>query len=81
MAILDCAMCHNFEPSLISIIDDGDQYFVSKKIVSKNVYPSTCHILTNEWQLMTLTWCHGYNYNEVAWHLKMNCFDSVAIEL
>ncbi len=25
-------MCHNFEPSLIIIMDDGDQYF-KKKII------------------------------------------------
>jgi hypothetical protein len=25
-----CAMCHNFGPSLIIIMDDGDQYFERK---------------------------------------------------
>jgi hypothetical protein len=28
-------MCHNFEPSLIVIMDDGDQYF-EKQIVQKS---------------------------------------------
>jgi hypothetical protein len=27
VAIFNYAMCHNFEPSLIIIMDDGDQYF------------------------------------------------------
>jgi hypothetical protein len=31
----NCAMCHNFEPSLIVIMDDGDQYF-EKQIVQKS---------------------------------------------
>jgi hypothetical protein len=26
----DCAMCHNFGPSLIIIMDDGNQYLEKK---------------------------------------------------
>ncbi len=40
-------MCHNFEPSLIIIIDDGDQYF-KKKIMSKFFHK--CHMSNfNRW--------------------------------
>ncbi len=38
-----CAMCHNFGPSLIIIMDDGNQYFEKKKIMSKNLPSATCH--------------------------------------
>ncbi len=36
-----CAMCHNFGPSLIIIMDDGNQYFEKKKIMSKNLPSAT----------------------------------------
>jgi hypothetical protein len=38
------ATCHNFEPSLIIVMDDGDQYF-EKNIISKNLHNATCQIL------------------------------------
>jgi hypothetical protein len=41
-----CAMCHNFEPSLTIIMDDGDQYF--EKNLSKIFHNATCQILINE---------------------------------
>ncbi len=67
MAIFYYATCHNFEPSLIIIMDDGDQYFEKKIIVmSKYLHNATCQILKDEWQLMTLAWHHGCNYNGVA---------------
>ncbi len=27
-----CAMCHNFEPSLTIIMDDGNQYFKKNQV-------------------------------------------------
>ncbi len=40
------ATCHNFEPSLIIIMNDGDQYFDKKMIfMSKNLHNTTCQIL------------------------------------
>jgi hypothetical protein len=39
-----CAICHNLGPSLIIIMDDGDQYF-EKKIMSKNLHNAACQIL------------------------------------
>jgi hypothetical protein len=65
--IIYCTKCHNFEPSLTIIMDDGDQYF-EKKIVfmSKFFHNATCYILIYGWQLMTLAWHHGWNYNWVA---------------
>ncbi len=60
-----CAMCHNFGPSLIIIMDDVDQYF-QKKLMSKNLHNATCQILVYGWQLMTLVWHHGCSYNGVA---------------
>ncbi len=36
-----CAMCHNFKPSLIIIMDDKDQYF-KKNIMSKNIHNAIC---------------------------------------
>jgi hypothetical protein len=46
-------MCHNLKPSLIIIIDDGDQYF--KKIKSKNPHNATCQILMDGCKLVTST--------------------------
>ncbi len=40
------ATCHNVEPSLIIIMDNGDQYFEKKIIfMSKNLHSAMCHIL------------------------------------
>ncbi len=40
------ATCHNIEPSLIIIMDDGNQYFEKKIIfVFQNLHNATCHIL------------------------------------
>ncbi len=37
--IFYCAMCHNFGPSFIIIMDDGDQYFENKIILMcKNLH-------------------------------------------
>jgi len=44
VAIFYCVMCHNLEPSLTIIMDNGDQYF-KKKFMSKNVHNATCQIL------------------------------------
>jgi hypothetical protein len=60
-----CAMCHNLRPSLKIIMDDGNQYS-EKKIMSKNLHSARCQILIHGWQLMTLAWHHGCNYNGVA---------------
>jgi hypothetical protein len=38
------AMCHNIGPSLIIIMDNGDQYF-KKKIMSKNLHNAIGQIL------------------------------------
>jgi hypothetical protein len=43
-----CAMCHNLGPSLIIIMDDGDQYFEKNKNV-QFFYNATCHILIDGW--------------------------------
>jgi len=41
-----CTMSHNFEPSLIIIMNNGDQYFEIKIIfMSKKFHNATCHIL------------------------------------
>jgi hypothetical protein len=46
---LNCAMCHNLEPSLIIIMNDGDQYFKNEIIfMSKNLNNAMCQILINE---------------------------------
>jgi hypothetical protein len=38
------AMCHNFRPSLIILMDDGNQYFEKKiNFMSKNIHNATCH--------------------------------------
>jgi len=38
------AMCHNFEPSLIIIMDDVDQYFEKKiHFMFKNLHNVMCH--------------------------------------
>jgi hypothetical protein len=58
------AMCHNFEPSLTIIMDDGNQYF--KKNKSINLHSATCHILIDGWQLMMSTWHYRCIYNGVA---------------
>jgi hypothetical protein len=36
------ATCHNFKPSLTTIMNNGDQYFEEKKL-----HGATCHILIN----------------------------------
>jgi len=48
---INCAMCHNFGPSLITIMDDGDQYFKKNKMF-KNFHGATCHGCQ----------CHPYTY-------------------
>ncbi len=41
-----CAMRHNFKPSLIIKMNNGDQYFKKKIIfMSKNLHGATCQIL------------------------------------
>jgi hypothetical protein len=48
-------------------MDDGDQYFEKKRIfMFENFHSATCQILIDGWQLMTLSWQHGCNYNEIA---------------
>jgi hypothetical protein len=48
-------------------MDNGDQYFGKKIIVmSKYLHNARCQILKDEWQLMTLAWHRGCNYNGVA---------------
>jgi hypothetical protein len=60
-------MCHNFEPSLIIIMDDGDQYLkINKIIMSKKFHSGMYQILINGWQLMMSTWYHGCSYNGIA---------------
>jgi hypothetical protein len=59
-----CATCHNFGPSLIIIIDDGDQDF--KKYIYPKIFIVSCVKLIDGWQLMMSTWHHGCNYNGVA---------------
>jgi hypothetical protein len=60
-------------------MDDGDQYFEKKLSQIFFIVP---HVnFKDGWQLMMSTWHHGCNYNGVAWELKMNCLDKVAIEL
>jgi hypothetical protein len=44
MVIFYCVTYHNLEPSLIIIMNDGDQYF-KKQIMSKNLHSVTCQIL------------------------------------
>ncbi len=61
MAIFDCATCHNLEPSLTIIMDNGDQYF-EKKLCPKISHNAMCYILTDGWQL---AWHHGCSYNGV----------------
>jgi hypothetical protein len=58
-------MCHNLEPSLTIIMDNGNQYF-EKQIMSKNLHNAMYYILIDGWQLMMSTWYHVWNYNEVA---------------
>jgi len=61
------ATCHNFEPSLIVIMNDGVQYFENKIIfMSENLHSATCWILIYGWQSMMSTWHHGCNYYGVA---------------
>jgi hypothetical protein len=36
--------CHNLEPSLTIIMNDGNQYF-EKNIMSKNLHNAMCQIL------------------------------------
>jgi hypothetical protein len=39
-----CAMCHNFKPSLIIIMDDGNQYFEKNiNFMSKIIHSAKCH--------------------------------------
>jgi hypothetical protein len=53
-------MCQNLVPSLIIIMNHGDQYFENKiNFTSKSVCSATCQILIDGWQSMTLTWHHG----------------------
>ncbi len=42
-----CVTCHNFEPSLTIIMNDGDQYF-KKKIMFKILHNVMCLILKDE---------------------------------
>ncbi len=65
MAIFYCVTCHNFEPSLAIIMNDGDQYF-EKKIMFKNLYNTTCQKNLNGKQLIMSTCHNGCNYNGVA---------------
>jgi len=49
-AIFYCATCHNLRPSLIIIMNDGNQYF--KKIIIfmlKNLHSAMCQILIDGW--------------------------------
>jgi hypothetical protein len=42
----NCATCHNFEPPLTIIMDDGDQYLEKKiNFMSKNLHSAMCEIL------------------------------------
>jgi len=59
------AMCHNFEPSLIIIMDDGDQYFEKK--ISIFFHSATCQIFIDGWQLMMSSSHNVCNYNGVTW--------------
>jgi len=62
-----CAMCHNHGPSLIIIMNDGDQYIEKKHFYTfKNLHNATCYILIDGWQSMTSTWHHGCNYNGIV---------------
>jgi hypothetical protein len=46
--ILKIVPRHNFEPSLIIIMNDGDQYFEKKIIfMSTNLHSATCQNLIN----------------------------------
>jgi hypothetical protein len=63
VAIFYYAMCHNCGPPLTIIMNDENQYFKKKKIMSKNLYSTMCQIVINGWQSMMLTWHHGCNYN------------------
>ncbi len=42
MAIVYYATCHNFGPLLTIIMNDGDQYFEKKKIMSKRIQSGPC---------------------------------------
>jgi hypothetical protein len=68
VAIFLCATCHNFEPSLTIIMNNGDQYFEKKRnfYVKNYLHSATCQILIDGWQSIMSAWHHGYNYNEVA---------------
>jgi len=48
------ATCHNLRPSLIIIMNIGDQYF-QKEIMLKNLHNAMCQILIDGWQSMMLT--------------------------
>jgi hypothetical protein len=68
VAIVYCATCHNIGLSLTIIMDNGDQYFKKKQIfMSKNLHSTTCQLLMDGQQLMTLAWHHGCNYNGITW--------------
>ncbi len=55
MEIFNCVTCHNFRPSLVIIMDDGNQYF-EKTIMTKKNHNATCWIFVQGWQLVTLVW-------------------------
>jgi hypothetical protein len=63
VAIFDCVVCHNFIPSITIIMKIN---VFEKIIVSKNLHNAMCQTLITGWQLMTLAWHHGCNYNGVA---------------
>jgi len=48
-----CATCHNLEPSLTIIMDDGNQYVEKINFMPKTFHSATCQILTDGWQLIT----------------------------
>ncbi len=66
MAIKKIVPHHNFEPSLIIIIDDGDYTSKRKYLKFKNPHNATFHILMDEWKLVMPTWFYGYSCSGVA---------------
>jgi hypothetical protein len=56
-----CGICHNVEPSLTLIMNDGYQYFERKSFLCPKIL-----ILPHGWQSMTLAWHHKYNYKGIA---------------
>jgi hypothetical protein len=63
---MPCGMCHNLGPSLIIIMEDGDQYFEKNNFMSNFFHNTMYQIVIDGWQLMKSTWHHECNYNGVA---------------